>query len=67
MSTIYILSTNKKNITIFHMKIIVCTAVKNCCILHGHVCVMSLFQAHEEAVQLLKSLGAKDSDNAADR
>ena len=25
------------------------------------------FQAHEEAVQLLKSLGAKDSDNAADR
>ena len=30
-------------------------------------CLHFNFQAHEEAVQLLKSLGAKDSDNAADR
>ena len=43
------LSKNKKNIAIFHLKIIIFTAVKNCCILHGHVFVMdrlSRAQAH---------------------
>ena len=40
MPTIYVLSKNKKNITIFHLKIIIFTAVKNCSILHGHVFVM---------------------------
>ena len=38
--TIYVLSKNKKNITIFHLKIIIFTAVKNCCILHGRVFVI---------------------------
>ena len=30
---------NKKNITLFHLKIIHFTAVKNHCVLHGHVFV----------------------------
>ena len=30
---------NKKNITLFHLKIIHFTAVKNYCVLHGHVFV----------------------------
>ena len=34
------LSINKKNITIFHLKIINCKAVKNRSILHRHVCVI---------------------------
>ena len=34
------LSKNKKNIKTNHLKIIIFTAVKYCCILHGHVCVM---------------------------
>ena len=34
------LSRNKKNITIFHLKIIIFTAVKYWCILHGRVFVM---------------------------
>ena len=38
----YVLSKNKKNIKNFHLKIINFTAVKYCCILHGHVCVMNL-------------------------
>ena len=38
-------SKNKKNIRIFHLKIIVFTAVKYCCILHGHVGVMNYFTA----------------------
>ena len=38
--TIYVLSKNKKNITIFHLKIIFLTPVKNCSILHGRVFVM---------------------------
>ena len=33
-------SKNKKNITIFHLKIIDFTAVKYCSILHGRVFVM---------------------------
>ena len=36
-TTIYVL---KKNIIIFHLKVIIFTAVKNCCILHMHVFVM---------------------------
>ena len=39
-SLIYVLSKNKKNSTIFHLKITTFTAVKYCSILHGHVCVM---------------------------
>ena len=31
---------NKKNVTIFHLKIFVFTAVENCSILHGHVFVV---------------------------
>ena len=34
------LNHNQKTKIIFHLKIIVFTAVKNCCILHGRVCVM---------------------------
>ena len=41
MPTIYVLSKNKKNITIFHLKITIFTAFKNRCILHGRVFVMS--------------------------
>ena len=33
--TINVLSKNKINIRIFHLKINIFTAVKNCCILHG--------------------------------
>ena len=40
----YVLSKNKKNITIFHLKIIVFTAVKNRLILHGHVFVMYIIR-----------------------
>ena len=38
--TINVLSKNKKNIIIFHVKINIFTTVKYCCILHGRVCVM---------------------------
>ena len=37
---IYVLSKNKKNITIFHLKIIIFTAMKNRRILHRHVIVL---------------------------
>ena len=39
--TTNVLSKNKKNITIFNLKIIFFTAVKNCIILHGRVFVMN--------------------------
>ena len=39
--TIYVLSKNKKNIKIFHLKVISFTVFKNCSILHGNVCVKS--------------------------
>ena len=39
---IYVLSNSKKNIKIFHLKIIVFTAVKYCSILHRRVCVMTV-------------------------
>ena len=38
--TINVLSKNKKNIKNFHLKMNIFTAVKYCCILHGHVFVM---------------------------
>ena len=40
---LYVLFKNKKNTwtTIFHLKVIVFTAMKNCSILHRHVIVMS--------------------------
>ena len=37
---INVLSKNKKNITIFHLRIIVFRDVKNCSILHGRVFVL---------------------------
>ena len=40
MPTINVLSKNKKNIKTFHLKINTFTAEKDCCILHGCVCVM---------------------------
>ena len=40
LPTIYVLSKNKKNVTFFHLKITIFTAVKYCSILHGHVCVI---------------------------
>ena len=39
VSTIYVLSKNKK-IIFFYLKIFIFTGVKNSCILHGHVFVM---------------------------
>ena len=38
--TIYVLSKNKDNIIIFHLKINIFIAVKYCCIFHGRVCIM---------------------------
>ena len=38
--TIYVLSKNKKKITIFHLKITIFAAMKNRCLLPRHVCVM---------------------------
>ena len=32
---------NKKNIILLHLKYLISTAFKNCCILHMHVCVMT--------------------------
>ena len=43
LPTINVLEQTKKNILIFHLKIIIFTAVKYCCILHGRVCVMTYF------------------------
>ena len=40
----------RKNITIFHLKIIIFTAVKNCCILHGRVYVIS--ESANESIDL---------------
>ena len=34
------LNKNKKSIKKFHLKMNIFTAVKNCCILHGRVCIM---------------------------
>ena len=42
LTTVNVLSKNKKNITISHLKIIFFTAVKNCSILHGRVFVMNI-------------------------
>ena len=39
---IYVLSKNKKNITIFHLKFIIFTCVDNCSILHMRVIFMNL-------------------------
>ena len=44
---IYVLSKNKKNVTFFHLKITIFTAVKYCSILHGYVCVMYCLHAHK--------------------
>ena len=40
MPTIYVLSKNKKTITIFHLKVIIFIAVKYYSILYGRVFVM---------------------------
>ena len=52
---VYVLSKNKKNITIFHLKIIIFTAVKNCCILHGRVIVMR-YSVSLSAIDLISNL-----------
>ena len=39
--TINVLSKNKKNVKKFHLKMNIFTAVKYCCISHGHACVMA--------------------------
>ena len=50
----------RKNITIFHLKIIIFIAVKYCSILHGHVCVLtvcySLCQTNKNTVFLFSIL-----------
>ena len=38
--TIYVLSKNMKNVKIFQLKIVIFTAVKNRCMLHGRVSVL---------------------------
>ena len=45
-TTIYVLSKNKKNIAIFHLKIIIFTAVKYYSILYGRVFVMIIMIIH---------------------
>ena len=42
------MSKNKKTIKNFHLKITIFTAVKYCSILHGHVCVMTIFSCLED-------------------
>ena len=61
--TIYVLGKNKKYTTIFHLKIIIFTAVKYCSILHTcrHVCVMfniysSINLCKQTATTVLQSL-----------
>ena len=44
----------KKNITFFHLKINIFTAVKYCCILHGRVCVMETL--HQSLIAVLGCL-----------
>ena len=53
MSIINVLSKNKKNIKIFHMKIIFLTAVKNCSTLHGRVFVMEIIMFHHASTPML--------------
>ena len=48
MPTICVLSKHLKNITIFHQKIIVFTAMKYCSILHRRVCVMIFVFLHQD-------------------
>ena len=59
--TIYVLRKNKKNITIFHLKIIILTAVKYSTISHGHVCVMLYIRMSEKSskriISLIKCVG----------
>ena len=50
--TIFVLSKNKKNITVFHLKIIIFTAEKYCNLLHRHVCVMLGFLTRALLVSL---------------
>ena len=42
LPTIYVYSKYKKNITTFHLKIVIFTAMKNCSLLHRRVIVMSI-------------------------
>ena len=41
MATIYVLSKNKKNITVFSLENYDFDSRENCSVLHGHVFVMS--------------------------
>ena len=51
MPAIYVLSKNTKNIRIFLLKIIVFTAVKNCSILQGRVCVINGSKTRHQHIQ----------------
>ena len=48
--TINVFSKHKKNIKIIHQKVNIFTAVKYCCILHWHVCVMNFLNGNSENV-----------------
>ena len=52
----YVRAKIRKKFTIFHLKIIIFTAVKYCSILHGRVCVMLhihlLIQQHYDNVPM---------------
>ena len=45
--TIYVFSKNMKNITFFHPKISIFTALKYCSILHEHICVMNTHRMYK--------------------
>ena len=53
-----------KNITIFHLKIIIFNAFRNCCLLHGHVFVMGIILAVFREMKIVIFKGDKSSRNA---
>ena len=58
--TINVLSKKQKNIKNFHLKMSIFTAVKNCCKLHGRVCVMFIYIRHRHFVRVV-SQGSSDA------
>ena len=56
------LSKNKLIINFFHLKIIVFTPVKNCCILHGRVLVMQKKDHFKRMIALLEVVLASTGD-----
>ena len=47
---------NNKNITFVQLNIIIFTALKNCCLLHGRVCVMHMFKSINYSGEVLIKL-----------